>query len=96
MRLLRYKVNPMYGYQCACCSGTVRPKLVEREAFKHKLGFVILENVTIGVCDQCGNRYYDAEILHTVHAIATGKRQPEKLLSIPVAHLSAASPVPMG
>jgi YgiT-type zinc finger domain-containing protein len=77
----------MYGYQCECCEGIVRPRVVEREAFKHKNGFVILEDVTIGVCDVCGNRYYTADILHTVHEIATGKRLPERTEAIPVAHM---------
>jgi len=68
----------MYGYRCEYCEGIVRPRLIEREAFKHKNGFVILKNVTIGVCDVCGSRCYSAEILHTVHEIATGKRKPER------------------
>ena len=84
----------MYGYQCKCCDGIVQPRLVEREAFKHKNGFVILENIVIGVCNKCGNRYYEAQILHTVHAIATGKRAPEKTISIPVAHLAPAVSTP--
>ena len=77
-----------YGYNCEQCAGIVRPKLVEREAFKHKRGFVILENVVIGICDGCGNHYYSADILHTVHEIATGKRSAERMESIPVVHLS--------
>ena len=81
----------MYGYKCEYCEGSVQPRLVNREVFKHKDGFVILENVVIGVCDGCGNRYYSAEILHTVHRIATGKQQPERTESIPVAHLSVQS-----
>ena len=75
----------MYGYQCAYCRGTVQPRTVEREAFKHKYGFVILEHIEIGVCDTCGNRYYTADILHTVHDIATGKRAPERTEAVPVA-----------
>jgi YgiT-type zinc finger domain-containing protein len=75
----------MYGYRCEYCDGTVQPRLIEREAFKHENGFVILENVTIGVCDVCGNRYYRADILHTVHEIAIGQRKPEKTKLIPVA-----------
>jgi len=75
----------MYGYRCEYCDGTVQPRLVKREAFKHKRGFVILENVTIGVCDVCGNRYYSADILHAVHEIATGKRKPVRTDLIPVA-----------
>ncbi|MDQ3582715.1 MAG: YgiT-type zinc finger protein [Pseudomonadota bacterium] len=39
---------------------------MERESFKHKNGFIILEDVTVGVCDHCGNRYYSAELLHAV------------------------------
>jgi YgiT-type zinc finger domain-containing protein len=78
----------MYGYPCEHCEGIVQPRLVEREAFKHKNGFVILENVTIGICDVCGSRYYSADILHAVHEIATGKRLPERTEAVPVAHMS--------
>ena len=77
----------MYGYRCEYCEGTVQPRVVKREAFKHKNGFVILEDVTIGVCDSCGNRYYSADILHTVHEIATGKKIAERKEEIPVGHL---------
>ena len=78
----------MYGYPCSYCDGTVQPRRVEREAFKHKTGFVILEHITIGVCETCGNRYYTADLLHAVHDIATGKRQPARTEAIPVADLS--------
>jgi hypothetical protein len=57
------------------------------ESFKHKKGFIILEDVTVGVCDTCGNRYYSADILHAVHDLATGKRVPERTAEIPVAHM---------
>ena len=75
----------MHSCQCAYCQGTVQPCTVEREAFKHKQGFVILEHIVIGICDTCGNRYYTADILHTVHDIATGKRAPERTEVVPVA-----------
>jgi len=80
----------MYGYQCEYCKGTVRPRLVERESFKHKNGFIILEDVTIGVCDQCGNRYYSAEIVHAVHELAMGERVPDRTEIVPVSHLDPA------
>ena len=78
----------MYGYPCTYCGGTVQPRAVEREAFKHKNGFVILEDIVIGVCDTCGNRYYTADILHAVHDIATGKRAPARVEEIPVSPLA--------
>jgi YgiT-type zinc finger domain-containing protein len=70
-----------YGYRCEYCEGTVRPKKVEREAFKHKKGFIILEDVVIGVCDVCGSRYYSAEILGAVNDIANLLRELKKFLS---------------
>ncbi len=74
----------MYGYRCDYCEGIVRPRVVDREAFKHKNGFVILEQVTVGVCDVCGHRYYSADILRLVHDIATGQKKPERTEAIPV------------
>ena len=74
-----------FGYRCEYCEGIVRGKRVEREAFKHKAGFVILERVVIGVCDKCRNRYYSADTLRRVEAIATGKVRPRRMQAIPVA-----------
>ena len=63
----------MYGYKCEYCDGIVREKVVKREAFKHKNGFVILENVPIGVCDKCGTRYYHSTLLRRVDEVAAGR-----------------------
>ena len=76
----------MYDYKCEYCEGTVRAKKVEKEAFKHKTQFVILEDVTIGVCDTCGNRYYSADLIHTVHDIASGVKSFERIEKVLVGH----------
>jgi YgiT-type zinc finger domain-containing protein len=77
-----------FGYPCEYCDGIVRPKRVAREAFKHKTGFVILEDVVIGVCDRCGSRYYSAATLHRVHDLVNGLIPAERTESVPVAHAS--------
>ncbi len=74
-----------FGYRCEHCTGTVRAKRVKREAFKHKNRFVILEDVTVGVCDRCGNRFYTADTLHRAQEVATGAVAPERVDEIPVA-----------
>lgn len=74
-----------FGYRCEYCDGTVRGRRIDREAFKHRAGFVILEDVTVGVCDKCGNRYYAAETLKRVQAVATGKEPSSRTESVPVA-----------
>ncbi len=35
----------MYGYRCEYCEGTVQPRTVKPEAFKHRDSFVILEKI---------------------------------------------------
>ncbi len=75
-----------FGYRCECCEGTVRKKRLEREAFKHKAGFVILEDVVIGVCDKCGNRYFSADTLKRLQADAIGNILPGPTEQVPVAH----------
>ena len=39
----------MYDYICEYCGGTVKERLVKKEVFKHKNGFVMLETETIPV-----------------------------------------------
>jgi YgiT-type zinc finger domain-containing protein len=75
----------MYGYKCEGCDGIVRERVIDREAFNHRTGFVILENVPIGVCDTCGYRYYHSSLLRQVAEIAARRRPPERMESVPVA-----------
>lgn len=77
----------MYGYTCEYCEGVVKERLIKKEIFKHKAGFIMLEDVPVGVCDTCGYRYYHSTILQAVEEIANGKRLPERTETIPVAHL---------
>lgn len=77
----------MYDYKCEYCEGIVKERLVKQEVFKHKTGFIMLEDVPIGVCNLCGYRYYHSSILQGVEEIASGRRQPERTETIPVGHL---------
>ncbi len=45
----------------------------------------MLENVPIGICDQCGYRYYNSKIMKKVNEIAEGKQMPARTEPIPVA-----------
>ncbi|MFH1943153.1 MAG: YgiT-type zinc finger protein [bacterium] len=76
----------MYGYQCEFCDGTVKERVVKKEVFKHKTGFVMLEEVPIGICDRCGYRYYLSSLLRKVDEIGEGKCEPKRTEAIPVSH----------
>lgn len=74
----------MYGFQCEHCDGLVRERKVDREAFRHKGGFVVLEDVPVGVCEKCGARYFDASVVRRVAEIGRGIAPSDGTLEIPV------------
>ena len=74
-----------FGYQCEWCDGKVAEKLLHHEMFRHARGFVILENVSVGACDKCGRKYYNAKVLHRVEEIAQNRDKAERTEAIPVA-----------
>ena len=87
---MRYNLFVMYDFTCEHCSGTVRERRVDREALRHKGSFVILENVPIGICDQCGVRYYDTSILRRVAEIGRGTAPPPQTTAVPIAPYAPA------
>ena len=74
----------MYDFPCEHCEGTVRERRVEREAFRHKDSFVILEDVPVGVCDKCGARYFHATVLRRVAEIGRGTTPPLRTVQVPL------------
>jgi YgiT-type zinc finger domain-containing protein len=78
----------MYDFPCEYCEGRVGPKKVAQEAFKHRDGFIILQDVTIGVCRKCGNRCYSADILRAVHELASGNKTPVKMAEVPIGNVA--------
>ena len=76
----------MYNYKCEYCEGTVKEKRLKQEVFKQKDGFLILEDVPVGVCDTCGYKYYNASILRRVRDVVKDGETPLRQESIPVYH----------
>ncbi|UOF90718.1 type II toxin-antitoxin system MqsA family antitoxin [Fodinisporobacter ferrooxydans] len=69
--------------KCYLCQGEIEQKLVtvERE-WKGKK--IIIENVPAEVCDQCGERYFDAETTFKMEKIKKATDFPqEQIISIP-------------
>lgn len=74
----------MYDFPCEHCSGTVHERRLDREAIRHKGDFVILEDVPIGICNNCGARYFHASVLRRVAEIGRGSVPPLRTLQVPV------------
>ena len=74
----------MYNFTCEHCGGHVQERRVEREAFRHKGSFVILEDVPIGICEQCGARYFDASVARRAAEIGRGLSPRDGTVEVPI------------
>ena len=73
----------MKELECEYCAGTIKPKKATVEHwYDGKL--VIIRDVPIGVCNKCGERYYEAETLEQLDMIAQESESAQERMSVPV------------
>ncbi len=71
------------GETCEYCGGNI----VEKYVILHRTAngnYVVIEDVTAGVCTECGTRYYAANVLKTIEASIHGRRKAEREIVVPV------------
>ena len=73
----------MYGFSCEHCGGLVKQRIVDREMLRHKGSFVILKGVPVGVCEECGSRYFDASVVRRAAEIGRGMVPAEETIEVP-------------
>ncbi len=71
------------GETCEYCGGN----LVEKRVTWHrkvKGHYVLIENVPVGVCIECGTRYFAANVLKTIEERVRGRRQVDREILVPM------------
>ncbi|MBU2611936.1 MAG: YgiT-type zinc finger protein [Chloroflexi bacterium] len=73
-----------YQYDdCFFCGGVVEEHLMPREVrWKGKL--LIFENVPMGVCIQCSEKFLRPEVAKKIDAALHSARRPNRTLQVPV------------
>ncbi|MGR3320110.1 MAG: YgiT-type zinc finger protein [Candidatus Anammoxibacter sp.] len=68
---------------CEYCNGPIIEKRVD---LPRKVGkkYVLIKKAPVGVCKECGTRYYAANVLKTIESIVHGRRKPEKEIPMSV------------
>jgi YgiT-type zinc finger domain-containing protein len=61
-------MNHQYG-DCTYCGGEVTERRISKPCFWGDALIALVADVPTGVCDQCGERYYRAEVLRDVERI---------------------------
>jgi YgiT-type zinc finger domain-containing protein len=71
------------GERCEYCGGPLVEKTVTvYRTAKHR--HVLIENVPVGVCTQCGTRYFAANVLKMVEESVRGRRKANREERVPV------------
>lgn len=81
----------MQGDICEFCDGTMEHQIIMAR-FRYKKQTIYVENVPAWVCNQCGEVYYDAEVVERLEKIAQRREEIERTISFPLAEYGMALP----
>jgi len=78
------------GERCEYCDGAIVEKTID---LPRKVGkrYILIRNVPVGVCAECGTRYYAANVLKNIEEVARGRRQVEREIPMAVYSLVGAA-----
>ncbi len=68
---------------CFFCGGTVDEQLLPRE-IRWKEALLVFEDVPMGVCTQCGEKFLRPEVAKRIDTILRSRKRPIRTLQVPV------------
>ena len=74
---------------CYFCKGRVVEETTNVDFWWGK-DLKIIENVPAGICHQCGEKYFKAEVYRQMERLAKGAGPPDRRISVEVMLYSAA------
>ena len=75
--------------RCAVCSGQLH-HTVTTYTQEYKGQIIVVENVPAWVCDQCGETYFDPDVVEQVQSLIWSGAAPARYIETPVYDLNAA------
>ncbi|MBI1884237.1 MAG: YgiT-type zinc finger protein [Chlamydiae bacterium] len=73
---------------CIYCSGAIQEKS-ERLDYRYHGQLFIVENVPVGVCNQCGEKFLTAKTVKKLDKTVSASDKPIKTIAIPVISIVA-------
>ncbi len=71
---------------CYFCGGVVEEEVISYMR-KWKEKYILIENVPAGVCNQCGEKYFEAKVAEKMDDVMLQKEKTARKISIPVIKL---------
>ena len=74
----------MKASECEYCSGEIRQRKVTVDHLYEEKLVTIIKDVPVGVCQECGQRYYAASTLDRLDVMAQNSDSAPERISVPV------------
>ncbi len=71
------------GERCEYCGGLIVEKKTDITR-RVKKQLVLIEDVPVGVCKECGTRYYSANVLKIIAESIRSRNKAKRHISVPV------------
>ena len=71
------------GEKCEYCKGSIIEKTVDLPR-KLRGKYFLIKKVPVGICKECGTRYYTANVLKSIETIIRTRKKAEKEVSMAV------------
>jgi YgiT-type zinc finger domain-containing protein len=68
---------------CFFCGGVVEERILPRE-IRWKGELLVFEDVPMGVCNQCGEKFLRPEVAKKIDEALTSAKRPSRTLKVPV------------
>lgn len=69
---------------CTFCGGKVTFRYVQKTCYWGDKLIALIDNVPAGVCEQCGERYYEAKVLKAIEEMLKKHKKFENNIKIPI------------
>lgn len=80
---MQYNRNFWKDEHCEYCNSAITETVVDLHR-KVNSAYVLIENVPIGVCNECGYRYYVGSILKEIENTVNDSTQAVREITVPV------------
>lgn len=74
---------------CAFCHGQLK-RTIATYTQPYKGGFVVVENVPVWECMQCGETYFDPDVVERLQKLILSDAEPVRMIVTPVYDLNKA------
>lgn len=77
-------------HQCHFCKGKVSEQKVTVDYRWGDDLMTVIKNVPVGVCAECGEKYFKADVVKAMEKTARSRRKPKDFIQVPVRELKVA------